>query len=53
MSKTAFAKGGDIDRGSQYSKVRLPFKGIANSTDAGTGNGPIKIIGVNGKSAAY
>jgi hypothetical protein len=53
MSKCAFVKGSDIDRGSLYSKVRLPFKAIANATDAGTGNAPAKIIGVNGKSTAY
>jgi hypothetical protein len=54
MTKTAFGKGSDIDRGSKYSKVRLPFKAIANPTDAGAaGNAPIKISGVNTKSTAY
>lgn len=53
MTKTAFVKGGDIDRSSKYSRTVLPFKAIANATDAGTGNAPIKVIAVNGKSTAY
>lgn len=53
MSKTAFGKGSDIDRGSKYTKVRLPFKAVANATDAGVGNAPLKAIGVNTKSTAY
>lgn len=53
MTKTAFGKGGDIDRGSKYSKTVLPFRAMANATDAGTGNAPIKITGVNGKSTVY
>jgi hypothetical protein len=53
ITKTAFSKGSDIDRGDFYSKTRLQFKAMANATDAGTGNAPIKITGVNGKSTAY
>lgn len=53
MTKTAFGKGGDIDRGNKYSRTVVPFRAIANATDAGTGNGPIKIIGVNTKATAY
>jgi hypothetical protein len=53
MTKTAFGKGSAIDRSNKYSRTVLPFRAIANSTDAGTGNGPIKIIGVNGRSTAY
>lgn len=53
MSKTAFSKGSDFDRGSKYTKLRLPFKAVANASDGGTFNAPIKVIGVNGKSTAY
>lgn len=53
MTKTAFGKGGDIARDQKYSRVILPFRAIANSTDAGTGNAPIKITGINTKAVAY
>jgi hypothetical protein len=51
MTKTAFGKGGAIDRSNKYSRVVLPFRAIANVTD-GT-PGPVKVTGINGKSLAY
>jgi hypothetical protein len=53
MTKTAFGKGGTIDRSNKYSRTVLPFRAIANATDAGTGNGPAKITGINTKAVAY
>jgi tail tube protein len=53
MTKTAFSKGSDIDRSAYYSRVRLPFHAIANSTDAGTGNSPLKVVAVNQKNGVY
>ena len=53
MTKCAFPKGSDFDRSNKYTRLILPFKGIANATDGGTGNGPVKIIGVNGKSTGF
>jgi hypothetical protein len=53
MTKTAFGKGGDIDRSQKYSRTIIPFRAVANATDAGVGNAPIKIIAVNTKSGNY
>lgn len=53
LTKTAYGKGSDIDRSQKYSRVILPYKGIANATDGSTGNGPCKIIAVNTKAVAY
>lgn len=53
MTKTAFGKGGDIDRSNKYSRTVVPFRAIANATDVGTGNAPVKATGTNGKAVAY
>lgn len=53
MSKTAFEDPTDLDHGSTYLKTSASFRAIANATDAGTGNSPIKFIGVNTRATAY
>lgn len=53
MSKAAFESPTLLDHGSPYAKVSASFRAIANSTDAGTGNSPIKVIVVNGQATNY
>lgn len=53
MSKVAFVAPTPLDSGSPYLKVPASFRAIANSTDAGVGNAPLKVIAVNSRSAAY
>lgn len=53
MTKCAFHDVTEVDPNSTYFKVAASFRAVANSTDAGTGNGPIKITLVNGKAVAY
>lgn len=53
MTKTAFEDPTELDHGSAYAKISASFRAIANATDAGTGNSPLKVIAVNGKAAAY
>lgn len=53
MTKTAFTDPVALDPGTAYYKLSMNFEAVANSTDAGTGNSPIKITIVNGRSTAY
>lgn len=53
MTKTAFTDPVELDPGGNYWKLNMGFEAVANSTDAGTGNSPIKITDVNGRSTAY
>lgn len=53
MSKVAFEDPTNLDHGSPYARVVATGRAISNSTDAGTGNSPIKVIAVNAQSTAY
>lgn len=53
MSKSAFVSPTKLDHGNPYARTTATIKGVANSTDAGTGNAPIKAILVNTRSTAY
>jgi hypothetical protein len=53
MSKIAFEDPTELDFGTQYARLQTSYRAIANSTDAGTGNAPGKIILVNNRSTAY
>ena len=53
MTKTAFTDPVDLDPGTDYWKLSMAFEAVANSTDGGTGNSPIKIIAINGRSTQY
>ena len=53
MSKMAFEDPTTLDHGQEYARVMVAGRAIVNSTDAGTGNAPIKIIAVNSQSGAY
>jgi hypothetical protein len=53
MTKCTFTDPVDIDPGSPYEKLSMSFKGVANATDAGTGNSPIKVTLVNTQATAY
>lgn len=52
MSKLGIL-GGPIDHSKNYSMFSSPFEAIANSTDAGTGNAPIKAVLLNSKAVVY
>jgi Phage tail tube protein len=53
MSKTAFVDPTELDHGNPYARTTMNFDAVANSTDAGTGNAPIKVILVNTRNTAY
>lgn len=52
MSKLGIL-GGPLDHSKNYSMLSTAFEAIANSTDAGTGNAPIKAVLLNSKAVAY
>lgn len=54
MSKLALVSPSVLDHGGPYTKFSTKFTAIDNATDAGaSGNAPLKIVLVNGKSVAY
>lgn len=53
MSKCAFIDPTALDHSKPNLTTTASFRAIANSTDAGTGDGPIKITLVNGQTLAY
>lgn len=53
MTKAAFVTPTKIDHGSQYARTTATFKGVANSTDGGTGNAPFRAVLVNTRSTSY
>ncbi len=53
MSKTAFIDPVQMDHGKNYSMLTAAFEAIANATDAGTGNAPIKATILNQKAVVY
>lgn len=53
MSKAAFVSPSELDHGNPYARTILTFDGVANATDAGTGNAPFKCVLVNGRNTAY
>jgi hypothetical protein len=53
MSKTAFTDPVMLDHSSDHTALSASFEAISNSTDAGTGNAPLKVTMLNGKAAAY
>lgn len=53
MTKCAFEDPTELDAGSPYQRTMVSFRGIANSTDGGTGNAPGRVVLVNPRSTAY
>lgn len=53
MSKCAFEDPTVIDHGQAFARIMATGRAIVNSTDAGTGNAPLKIIAVNAQSGAF
>jgi Phage tail tube protein len=53
MSKVAFIDPTTIDSSGDHQMLNASFEAISNSTDAGTGNAPLKATLLNGKSTAY
>jgi hypothetical protein len=53
MSKVAILGPTHLDHSANYSKLPFTFEAIANSTDAGTGNAPIKAVLMSSKAVAY
>jgi Phage tail tube protein len=53
MSKTAWKSPTELDAGTPYYRLRSSFTAVANATDAGTGNSPLKAILVNPRAVTY
>lgn len=53
MTKAQLLDGTELDDTKTYLTGMLKFEGIANSTDGGTGNSPLKVIAVNAKTTTY
>lgn len=53
MSKVGFIDPTSFDHSGNYTKLPFSFEAVSNSTDAGTGNAPIKAVLMNGRSTAY
>lgn len=53
MTKCAFEDPTVIDHGQPFARISASGRAIVNSTDAGTGNSPLKIVAINAQSAAY
>lgn len=53
MSKCAFIDPTVLEHNGNYTKLSSSFEAISNSTDAGTGNAPLKATVFNAKSTAY
>lgn len=53
MTKTAFIDPVQLAHSGNYSMLTAAFEAIANSTDAGTGNAPIKVFLANAKASVY
>src|SRR5205085_2115500 len=52
MTKTAFTAM-PLDHSKKLLTVVGDYRAIANATDGGTGNAPVKFVLVNGRSTAY
>lgn len=53
MTKTAWSDPTVLDAGTPYYRLKSSFTAVANATDAGTGNAPLKAVLVNGRAASY
>jgi hypothetical protein len=52
-SKCAFLDPTELDHSGNYTMLKAGFEDISNSTDAGTGNAPVKVTVLNSRSTAY
>jgi hypothetical protein len=53
MSKAAFEDPTELDAGTPYYRLSASFTAVANATDAGTGNAPLKAVLVNPRATVY
>jgi hypothetical protein len=53
MSKVGFIKPTILDHKGNYTVLNVTYEAIANATDAGTGNAPLKAVILNSRSTAY
>lgn len=53
MSKCAFDDPTELDFGTPYARTQASFVAIANATDGGTGNAPIRGVLLNPRSTSY
>jgi hypothetical protein len=53
MTKTGIINPTVLEHNGNYTLLKLVYEDISNSTDAGTGNAPVKAVLLNGKSTAY
>lgn len=52
-SKLVFMTPTVLDHSGNYTMLKATHKAVANSTDAGTGNAPIKVVALNSRSTVY
>lgn len=53
MSKTAFVDPVTLDHSSDYTSIAASYEAVSNSSDAGTGNAPVKVTLLNQKGTSY
>jgi hypothetical protein len=53
MSKSAWRDPTELDTGTPYMRTLADFGAVANATDAGTGNAPLKAVVVNPRATSY
>lgn len=53
MTKSAWSDPTELDASTPYMRTTASFSAVANATDAGTGNSPLKAIIVNPRATSY